>query len=407
MMKTAFFAFLLVSPLAALEACATIIYVANNGETLFSPEYGWNVNAESIRFTTVNPEHVKEFNGEGKSVYAVTRETSNNQDYRKLEGRLLVKPYVSDRNIDFTVLLENKVEYACGGDEWTIEFVNETLETASAQVNGKFLRVESQKDYAFGFDGIDSASHFYVLLGAKGAPIYYPSGGFYRVAADNNVNYLGCCEPSCVDKENGCKGTVLTAEENKCVGGNAYHYRCALDACVPVVEECAACDNGACTALPEEKPEEEGSCVDSDNGMRPFEKGVVGENEDSCDGLDVVEWYCENGESQSTRIQCEHGCENGACREAPPCVQGDSSVSYGGEEFLPYCSVEGLVEYSCSGDGELLSSVTPCNCVDSQCVAVEEVDGNGFVLPALAIIIALAAAYLWLNKQPSGKHRKK
>ncbi|PIO02760.1 hypothetical protein COX85_01830 [Candidatus Micrarchaeota archaeon CG_4_10_14_0_2_um_filter_55_9] len=405
MMKTAFYAFLLLSPLAALEACATLIYVANNGETLFSPEYGWNVNAESIRFSTLNSEQVKEFNGEGKILYAVTKETKNNQDYRKLEGRLLVKPYVAERAIDFTLLPENKVEYACGGDEWSVEFVNETLETPAAQVSGEFLRVESQKNYAFGFDGIDSASHFYVRLGVEGAPIYYPSGGVYRVAADNNVNYLGCCEHSCVDKENGCKGTVLTAE-NKCVGMDAYRYQCALDACVPVVEDCVTCDNAECTALPEEEPGGE-ACVDSDGGLRPFEKGGIGENEDSCDGLDVIEWYCENGEPQNAPIQCEHGCENGACREAPQCIQGDSSVLYGGDEFLPYCSVEGLVEYSCEGS-ELHSSVTPCNCVGSQCAATEEkVDGNGFVLPALAIIIALAAAYLWLNKPPAGKHRKK
>ena len=151
-------------------------------------------------------------------------------------------------------------------------------------------------------------------------------------------------------------------------------------------------------------------CSDSDGGIRPFEKGVANGNEDSCgDGLDVIEWHCEAGEAVSTRIQCEYGCAGGACKEAPSCIQGAESVLYDGEEFAPYCSVEGLVEYSCNGNA-LQSRVTPCKCVDGECVEQPEKKGGYSIQVALAIIALLAAAYVYYAKpfkKKKGRRRKK
>jgi hypothetical protein len=398
MNKTVFFSLLLAASVAALAPCATTIYVGSAGEGLFSPGYGWNVNAESIRFSTVNPEHVTAFNEEGKILYAITRETNNNRE-QSIEGKVLVKPYSSEREIDFTLMPENKVSYC--GDEWALEFVDETLQTGIKNVSGEFIRVESATDYAFGFDNTDSASHFYVQVTGEGAPVYYPSAGTYLKAENNNVNYLGCCEHSCEDEESGCKGIVLDAE-NKCVNGNAYRYACSLNACVPTVEECGSCENGECTAPPQEPGKE---CTDSDNGIRPFEKGVANGNGDACDGLDVIEWHCEAGEATSTLIQCEHGCANGACKEEPSCIQGAESVLYDGEEFAPYCSTEGLVEYSCNGNA-LQSKVTPCKCVDGECMEQPEKKEDYSLQAALAITALLAAAYVYYAK-PFKKTKKR
>ena len=87
-----------------------------------------------------------------------------------------------------------------------------------------------------------------------------------------------------------------------------------------------SCHDGACT-LPQ--------CSDSDNGKDTSVKGVVSkgrnENTDTCYDLNFVnEYYCENNEVLSERIQCpsKYTCLNGACVPLtnPTCTDDENTV---------------------------------------------------------------------------------
>lgn len=61
------------------------------------------------------------------------------------------------------------------------------------------------------------------------------------------------------------------------------------------------------------------SCSDSDGknyeirGIVNYCNGGCSENEDSCSGRNVIEWYCENNEKKSEEHACEYDCNNGVC----------------------------------------------------------------------------------------------
>jgi len=76
------------------------------------------------------------------------------------------------------------------------------------------------------------------------------------------------------------------------------------------------CEYGAC--LEEPRP----FCEDSDGGIRIYVPGSitflnedndVDTSEDSCEGDDLTEYYCEGVEPASDEIRCELGCEDNAC----------------------------------------------------------------------------------------------
>ncbi len=60
------------------------------------------------------------------------------------------------------------------------------------------------------------------------------------------------------------------------------------------------------------------SCSDSDNGVTIHQKGTVTKGDlvipDACDGSDLIEAACKDGDTVDVRIPCEHGCYDGVCR---------------------------------------------------------------------------------------------
>ncbi len=86
--------------------------------------------------------------------------------------------------------------------------------------------------------------------------------------------------------------------------------------------------------LPEEESE---YCRDSDGGLNYFKKGRIIihediEKEDSCEGDEVVEEFCEGGVEASKKYKCPTGCEDGACKEEEytlgTCVDSDGGKNY-------------------------------------------------------------------------------
>ena len=94
------------------------------------------------------------------------------------------------------------------------------------------------------------------------------------------------------------------------------------------IEDCNEdCLNGECVSA------EYTECIDNDGGKNSFENGTVFYQnrsfEDVCEGPDFVqEWYCYNGKPNDISIECDEGCENGACvEEEIVCEDSDGGKS--------------------------------------------------------------------------------
>ncbi len=172
----------------------------------------------------------------------------------------------------------------------------------------------------------------------------------------------------CVDgkiREYHCDGSSYDYPEIDCLVGEV----CRDGECVPEINECdcsdyESCVNGECVI----------TCRDGDNG-RDYDvgsqtlSGGVGYT-DNCftaEGHDsqgqvvshLTERYCEDGEPQSERIECEHGCYSG--------------------DGWGRCVVEGFdVNMPDSdGDGFLDPTMTLDNCPSRSNPSQEDTDGDG------------------------------
>ena len=80
------------------------------------------------------------------------------------------------------------------------------------------------------------------------------------------------------------------------------------------------------------------TCTDSDGGIEQYIKGQVTTNNnpdevyfDNCgtNGIILAEKYCKQDNSVGvTELSCQNGCIDGACRNAPACVDTDNGIKY-------------------------------------------------------------------------------
>lgn len=108
------------------------------------------------------------------------------------------------------------------------------------------------------------------------------------------------------------------------------------------------------------------TCIDSDGGIEPLEKGDVtssiGLKKDSCiSNKEVNEFYCDdNGVVSEIAIQCPDRCENGKCFFPPACSETDGGKDYskkgtvnvGENSAEDFCSDNEIIrEYFCVENG--------------------------------------------------------
>lgn len=170
--------------------------------------------------------------------------------------------------------------------------------------------------------------------------------------------YEGACEvkSGCNDSDDGLnyfvKGTVtgqnedapvkgVTSATDTCDGNNLYEFICKTSG--EYDDESYICPNGCLNGVCISSNRI--TCIDSDNGKNPSQKGNVTLNGglfwDYCiiDKPILVEKYCSNGEIKEANYQCLGGCSDGICiGEAIPleveafpedrCVDFDNGENY-------------------------------------------------------------------------------
>jgi hypothetical protein len=144
----------------------------------------------------------------------------------------------------------------------------------------------------------------------------------YRVRFDCQVEEeTNCVESIDCGEDYFIEGTRMCDQSNNvvqyklvfsCLEGS-----CSEEKVLKRVKSCeGSCLNGECVVFEEVEP----LCEDSDGGKNSFEKGtVIYENrsfEDVCEDFNYVqEWYCLDEKPNDRSIECENGCEQGACLE--------------------------------------------------------------------------------------------
>lgn len=238
---------------------------------------------------------------------------------------------------------------------------------------------------------------------------------------------------TCVDSDNGknydVKGSLNYAGStflDFCVTSNSlYEYFCTTSATGGYNSEVKTCANGcqdgacktatvctpswqtgvwsACTngqqtrtvtdsnncGVQTDKPAESQTCTtnvctDSDNGKNYNTKGTVNNNGinyiDSCNGLWLSEYYCDDSSARVDYKYCDSGCNNGACITNTACSDTDNGkdyftkgyLSYAGNTLADSCSNNDyLAEYYCTtpSAGGYATEYKKCNfgCQDGAC----------------------------------------
>lgn len=180
------------------------------------------------------------------------------------------------------------------------------------------------------------------------------------------------------------EGPISTYYKN-CGDGKA----CSDGACKQANCKPTPCPNGYVCYVDGVCRKNSKTCTDSDN-VDYYKKGITIDTKSSwegyqwidyCDGNQLVEFYCKSNDNvELQKIDCEHGCENGACKEESTqfydiaeCVwTWPQKVRYRGAEYScgwigwtwtyrPWCNAEKVKE----GIAECCKSHSPyTNCVN-------------------------------------------
>ncbi len=207
-----------------------------------------------------------------------------------------------------------------------------------------------------------------------------------------------CTVVPCADTDGGFniyeRGTVRKDGEvytDYCSGSSSVkEYYCSGDEMVQTTASCGAgyyCTNGECR---------EYTCEDTDGGQDEDDYGVVTKGtlreEDECYDEDTVtEYYCEDNEIESRRIDCGSSevCEDGECVRVT-CSDTDGgnvrgvfgTATAGGSSSPDYCiDLYSLKEYFCSGSridyDEILCTAYGELCYNNICSPASCEDSDG------------------------------
>ena len=187
------------------------------------------------------------------------------------------------------------------------------------------------------------------------------------------------------------------------------------------------------------EPQSGDDCIDSDGGKDYENKGVTmigsAKNYDYCTQGDLIEYYCSDGEIDSTRHDCGFGlsCYDGECVDDAPdpntykaCVGGQCKLIYGDEEDECFtdlqckathfeCENEKCSEIDGSGENTCLNDLdcvvqTHAECRENKCVTItgegidkcssdEQCESKPKDLWILAIPIILVIGGIYLYKR--------
>ncbi|MEW6722961.1 MAG: Kazal-type serine protease inhibitor [Candidatus Micrarchaeota archaeon] len=200
-----------------------------------------------------------------------------------------------------------------------------------------------------------------------------------------------CVKAQCTDSDGGleedAKGTVTAngrSQSDECAGaGTVKEYFCENGAASSRDLSCGTgkvCQDGQCVAT---------VCTDSD-GKDPLTKGTAKSGQDSytesCQDSDsVTEYYCENNQLKTEKLDCQSGylCSDGKCQKAL-CSDSDNGkdqfkkgmTTYSGTSQTDNCySDTAVLEYFCATDTSISSEKINCGsgdeCFDGRCRPVE------------------------------------
>jgi hypothetical protein len=307
---------------SALADCANTFYVGYDEAAFLIPAYAWDLQGGVIRFNSVNPDQAMAFGNIGKNVFVLIR-----QDYSSIGGNHLGEAFVKQANGEsessVTEAEGGAVEYYCGEysstrdvfETLSFTYGSRLLKMDGVEVNASVVTVVSPRAYAFGAEDAASSNEFVVLAEAAGGyalgTVLLESPAGWIASSTNRVNYLACCEPECVDVEDGCDSITISGRDG-CVNNWLLDYSCTEGGCAAQGTECTEeCTAGACTVKP--------SCADSDGGLFYDEKGTVttesNEFTDYCASPDsLFEYYCLGASIANKAKAC--ACMDGACIEA-------------------------------------------------------------------------------------------
>ncbi|MFA4946326.1 MAG: hypothetical protein WC607_02170 [Candidatus Micrarchaeia archaeon] len=307
---------------SALADCANTFYVGYDEAAFLIPAYAWDLQGGVIRFNSINPDQAMAFGNIGKNVFVLIR-----QDYSSIGGDHLGEAFVKQANGEsessVTEAENGVVDYYCGEysstrdvfETLSFTYGSRLLKMDGVEVNASVVTVSSPRAYAFGAEDAAASNEFVVLAEAAGGyalgTVLLESPAGWIPSSTNRVNYLACCEPECVDVEDGCDSITISGR-NGCVNNWLLDYSCTEGGCAAQGTECTdGCSQGACTINP--------SCADSDGGLFYDEKGTVSteanEFADYCAAGDsLFEYYCLGASIANKEKAC--ACVDGACVEA-------------------------------------------------------------------------------------------
>ncbi len=213
-------------------------------------------------------------------------------------------------------------------------------------------------------------------------------------------------EAKCIDSDDGKNilelGVTFKGEEyetDQCSGEDVMEYYCKDNEVLSEIIPCPAkheCSGGVCVESEEPPENVSEGCTDSDAGLNYWSQGTTKKGqvtkEDTCDGDELTEYYCEDDEIKSVSGSCGPGkdCKDGACvdEEKLEIVQGfeileckDSdggknysvkgNVTYAGNVSSDECVGGKLNEYYCTPQGMPASEEVACGigrvCSDGIC----------------------------------------
>ncbi len=316
----------------------------------------------------------------------------------------------SDSFTDNCSSYSNVLEYYCSN--------NQILSKVIACASGKACEdgacvVSACTDNDGGFNiyekgatrGSSGITYVDVCSGVNSVTEYYCSeGNVFHTTVDCGGTY-SCGDGSCIPTA--CRDTDLGQDEEQYgsvyAGGQQYddycydgdtvnEYYCDGASAASKRIDCASdemCVNGECTS---------NYCTDSDGGKDKNEYGTVEKDGDSwndnCyDSDTVTEYYCSDGNVESTRLNCDSGdvCVSGECRPASStCSDTDGgnnrheegTVTVGSHGYDDLCTdFAHLTEYYCNGGSADSTSISCMSynelCYKNVCSPAECVDSDG------------------------------
>ncbi|MBU0591208.1 MAG: hypothetical protein ABIJ10_01430 [Candidatus Micrarchaeota archaeon] len=258
---------------------------------------------------------------------------------------------------------------------------------------------------------IGSYFYFFPYCDGNSGAVCGADGSTYEHAcaardAGVNVAYNGECNVACSDSDFGkdalVKGTLTTSSgqlSDSCSGTDSViEFYCTGSSATSEVIPCPSgygCSGGQCIQNAQV------SCSDSDNGLSYYTSGTVtvgsSPYSDSCDGANLIEYHCVNGNVANSSYSCPSGysCSGGRCTDRT-CTDNEASqsmyssgtttvtTSSGSNSYTDSCSDASTVrEYSCD-DNNLKTEYLTCSagytCADGVCYSSTgcyDTDGEG------------------------------